>query len=66
MNDMSTSNEVTVRLPAEQVAALARFSNRIGWNELRRFAYGEEEAVIMRAALERIRAIWAETGYPLR
>lgn len=66
MNEIPARNEFIVRLSAEQIAALARFSNRIGWSELRSFAYGEEEAGYMRAALEKIRATWAETGYPLR
>lgn len=57
---------VRVELSPRQAEALAQFVKRVGFSDLRVNAAHDEEAYLMRDALDRIRTGLADAGYAPR
>jgi hypothetical protein len=59
--------QVALDLSSNQAMALAQFVKRVGWYEMQANAVDNEEAYLIRDALERLRDALAHVGYaPLR
>lgn len=54
---------VDLALNAAQAAALAQFIKRVGWSEMRGCAVDDNEAYLIRAALDVVRKGLAEIGF---
>ena len=57
---------VQIELSAAQAWALAQLLKRIGWSDCRGLAEDEQQTHLMIAAVERVRAALAESGYAPR
>jgi hypothetical protein len=53
-------------LPADEALALAQFLKRVGIDDYRDLAIDDDEAWVMQAAGERVRAALAAAGYAPR
>lgn len=60
------SNDIVTPTPEmtdSQARALAQFVKRVGWSEMRGCAVDDEEAYLIRAALNTVREALLELGY---
>ena len=57
---------VQVELSPNQAMALAQFVKRVGWCELQANAVDDDEAYLMRDAIDRLREALAQVGYAPR
>lgn len=57
---------VTLELTPQQALALAQFVKRVGWSEFRQNAVDDDEAYVIRDAVDRVAAGLAEVGYAPR
>lgn len=63
---MNTSTTVTCELSAAQSLALAQFVKRVGWSEFRTNATDDDEAALIRSAVDVQQKSLAEAGYAPR
>ena len=63
---MNTSTTVTCELGAAQSLALAQFVKRVGWSEFRTNATDDDEAALIRSAVDVLQKSLAEAGYAPR
>jgi hypothetical protein len=63
---METNVTAHVEFTAAQAWALAQLLKRLGWSDCRALAEDDEQAALMIAAAERVRAALAEAGYAPR
>ncbi|SOY78389.1 conserved hypothetical protein [Cupriavidus phytorum] len=59
-------NTITVELTDHASLALAQFLKRVTWSELRACAVDDEEAYLMRAAVDQVARALADIGYDPR
>lgn len=61
-------NSVTVmiELTPQEALALAQFVKRVGWSEFRQNAVDDDEAYVIRDAVDRVAAGLAHVGYAPR
>lgn len=57
---------VTLELTPQEALALAQFVKRVGWSEFRQNAVDDDEAYVIRDAVDRVAAGLAEVGYSPR
>lgn len=53
---------ISVYLSADQAWALAQFVKRVGWHEMRGNAFDDDEAYLIREAIDRVREALADEG----
>ena len=63
---MSNPVQVTLLLPDREALALAQFVKRAYWNTWRDVAVDEDEAYLMRDAIDTLRKALAEAGFAPR
>lgn len=57
---------VTLELTPQEALALAQFVKRVGWSEFRQNAVDDDEAYVIRDAVDRVAAGLAQVGYSPR
>lgn len=57
---------VTLELTPQEALALAQFVKRVGWSEFRQNAVDDDEAYVIRDAVDRVAAGLAQVGYAPR
>lgn len=57
---------VTLELTPQEALALAQFVKRVGWSEFRQNAVDDDEAYMIRDAVDRVAAGLAQVGYAPR
>ena len=57
---------VTIELTSQEALALAQFVKRVGWSEFRQNAVDDDEAYVIRDAVDRVAAGLAQVGYAPR
>ncbi len=57
---------VTLELTPQEALALAQFVKRVGWSEFRQNAVDDDEAYMIRDAVDRVVAGLAQAGYAPR
>lgn len=57
---------VTFELTPQEALALAQFVKRVGWSEFRQNAVDDDEAYVIRDAVDRVAAGLAQVGYAPR
>lgn len=57
---------VTLELTPQEALALAQFVKRVGWSEFRQNAVDDDEAYVIRHAVDRVAAGLAQVGYSPR
>lgn len=57
---------VTLELTPQEALALAQFVKRVGWLEFRQNAADDDEAYMIRDAVDRVAAGLAQVGYAPR
>ena len=63
---MNTPTTFTCELSAAQALALAQFVKRVGWSEFRTNATDDDEAALIRSAVDVLQKSLAEAGYAPR
>lgn len=63
---MNTPITVTCELSQAQALALAQFVKRVGWSEFRTNATDDDEAALIRSAVDVLQKSLAEAGYAPR
>lgn len=63
---MSKEVNFSVALSDDEALALAQFLKRVGWSEMRQNAVDEDEAYLIRAGLDQVRAALADVGFSPR
>ncbi|MFC4518820.1 DUF7706 family protein [Cupriavidus pinatubonensis] len=59
-------NTVTVVLNDKQALALAQFAKRVTWTDMRACAVDDQEAELIRAAVDQVARALADIGYDPR
>ena len=57
---------VTLELTPQEALALSQFVKRVGWSEFRQNAVDDDEAYVIRDAVDRVAAGLAQVGYAPR
>lgn len=57
---------LSVELTDEQAEALAQFVKRVGWSEMRQLAVDDNEANVIRFAVDRVQQALAVEGFAPR
>lgn len=57
---------VTLELTPQEALALAQFVKRVGWSEFRQNAVDDDEAYVIRDAVDRVASGLAQVGYAPR
>ena len=57
---------VTLELTPQEALALAQFVKRVGWSEFRQNSVDDDEAYMIRDAVDRVAAGLAQVGYAPR
>ena len=63
---MNETITLHLELPDLEALALAQFVKRVGWQEFRQNAVDEDEAYMIRAAIEKLQDALAQSGYSPR
>jgi len=58
--------EVSLSLTSDQALALAQFVKRVGWSEFRQNAVDDDEAYVIRDAVDQVIKALREAGYAPR
>lgn len=59
-------NTVTLQLNDDQALALAQFAKRVTWSDMRACAVDDQEAELIRSAVDQVARALAEIGYDPR
>ena len=63
---MNTYVTITCELSDDQALALAQFVKRVGWSEFRTNAVDDNEAAMIRSAVDALQKALVEAGYAPR